>query len=45
MGRALSFALMGYPPPYPDDWDWASAMVLADEARYLAAADLYTCTC
>jgi hypothetical protein len=40
VGRALSFAVMGYPPPYPDDWDRASAVVLADEARYLAAADL-----
>ena len=43
-GRALSFAVMGYPPPYSADWDQASAMVLADEARYLAAADLYVLT-
>lgn len=43
-GRALSFAVMGYPPPYPDDWDQAAAMVLADEARYLATADLYVLT-
>ena len=43
-GRALSFAVMGYPPPYPADWDQASAMVLADEARYLATADLYVLT-
>ena len=35
---------MGYPAPYPADWDQASAMVLADEARYLAAADLYVLT-
>ena len=43
-GRALGFAVMGYPPPYPADWDQASAMVLADEARYLATADLYVLT-
>jgi hypothetical protein len=43
-GRALSLAVMGYPPPYPADWDQASAMVLADEARYLAAAGLYVLT-
>jgi hypothetical protein len=42
--RALVFATMGYPPPYPDSWDQASAMMLADEARYLAAADLYVLT-
>jgi len=42
--RALQFATMGYPPPYPGDWDQASAMVLADEARFLAAADLYVLT-
>src|SRR5213079_16186 len=38
--RALLFATMGYPPPYPDGWDQAAAMMLADEARYLADADL-----
>ena len=42
--RALVFATMGYPPPYPDSWDQASAMMLADEARYLADADLYVLT-
>src|SRR5437763_10381558 len=42
--RALLFATMGYSPPYPDDWDEASAMMLADEARYLADADLYVLT-
>ena len=42
--RALQFATMGYPPPYPADWDQASAQVLADEARYLAEADLYVLT-
>jgi hypothetical protein len=42
--RALLFATMGYPPPYPDGWDQASAMMLADEARYLAGADLYVLT-
>ena len=42
--RALLFATMGYPPPYPDGWDQGSAMMLADEARYLADADLYVLT-
>src|SRR5437773_1078838 len=42
--RAMVFAIMGYPPPYPDDWDQASAMMLADEARYLTDADLYVLT-
>jgi hypothetical protein len=42
--RALLFATMGYPPPYPDSWDQASATMLADEARYLAGADLYVLT-
>jgi hypothetical protein len=42
--RALQFATMGYRPPYPGDWDQASALMLADEARYLAAADLYVLT-
>ena len=42
--RALFFATMGYPPPYPGGWDQASAMMLADEARYLAGADLYVLT-
>jgi hypothetical protein len=42
--RALQFATMGYPPPYPGDWDQAAAMVLADEARYMAGADLYVLT-
>ena len=42
--RALQFATMGYPPPYPGDWDQASTLMLADEARYLAAADLYVLT-
>lgn len=42
--RALQFATMGYPPPYPADWDQAAAMLLADETRYLASADLYVLT-
>jgi hypothetical protein len=42
--RALQFATMGYPPPYPEDWDRASAVLLAYEARYLAGADLYVLT-
>ena len=40
----MVFANMGYPPPYPASWDQASAMMLADEARYLAGADLYVLT-
>jgi hypothetical protein len=43
-GRAMVFAAMGYPPPYSDSWDQTSAMMLADEARYLAGADLYALT-
>ena len=39
-GPRLLLATIGYPPPNPDDWDQASAMMLADEARYLADADL-----
>src|SRR6266487_2760645 len=42
--RAMVFANMGYPPPYPASWDQASAMMLADEARYLTDADLYVLT-
>jgi hypothetical protein len=42
--RAVVFANMGYPPPYPESWDQASAMMLVDEARYLADADLYVLT-
>jgi hypothetical protein len=44
MARALQFATMGYPPPYPEDWEQASAVMVADEARYLAQADLYVLT-
>jgi hypothetical protein len=42
--RTLLFSTMGYPPPYPDGWGQASAMMLADEARHLASADLYVLT-
>jgi hypothetical protein len=42
--RALLFATMGYRPPYPESWDLASVKMLADEARYLADADLYVLT-
>lgn len=42
--RALFFATMGYAPPYPDTGTQASAVILADEARYLAQADLYVLT-
>ena len=41
---ALRHHGLGYPPPYPDGWEQASAMMLADEARYLAGADLYVLT-
>jgi hypothetical protein len=42
--RALLFGGMGYRVPFPDDWALAAEMVLADEARYLAEADLYILT-
>jgi hypothetical protein len=42
--RALFFATMGYPPPYPAAWRQASAMILNDEARYLSQAELYVLT-
>jgi hypothetical protein len=42
--RALQFATMGYPPPYPGNWDRAAAVMLADEARFLTRADLYVLT-
>ncbi len=35
---------MGYAPPYPSDLQAASEMVVADEARYLAEAELYVLT-
>jgi hypothetical protein len=40
----LLFGGMGYRPPYPTDLETASEMVVADEARYLAEADLYVLT-
>ena len=42
--RALFFSTLGYPPPYPATWQEASAMILNDEARYLAQAGLYVLT-
>jgi len=42
--RAVEFAVMGYPPPYLQDWEQAAAVVLADEERGLAQADLYVLT-
>jgi hypothetical protein len=42
--RALFFASLGYPPPYPGTWSQASEVILADEARYLSQADLYVLT-
>jgi len=42
--RALEFAAMGDLPPYPSDWEEAATMVLADEERCLAQADLYVLT-
>lgn len=41
---AMLFAGMGYKPPFPADWQAAAELVLADEARYLAEADLYILT-
>jgi hypothetical protein len=42
--RAALFGGMGYRPPFPADWPVAAQMVLGDEARYLAEADLYILT-
>jgi hypothetical protein len=39
--HALLFGGMGYRPPFPADWVSAAELVVADEARYLAEADLY----
>jgi len=41
---ALLYGGMGYEPPYPADWEAGAKMVVGDEARYLAAADLYVLT-
>jgi hypothetical protein len=42
--HALLFSGMGYRPPFPADWASAEELVLTDEARYLAEADLYVLT-
>src|SRR5262249_57926146 len=42
--RTLLFGGMGYRPPFPADWHAAAEMVVGDEARYLAEADLYILT-
>lgn len=39
--RALLFSGMGYREPYPETWEEASELVVSDEARYLAEAELY----
>jgi len=41
---ATVFGGMGYQPPYPTDLERAAEMVVADEARYLAGAELYVLT-
>jgi hypothetical protein len=41
---ALLFGGLGYKPPFPSNWEAAAELVLADEAQYLAAADLYILT-
>ncbi|MGH3158680.1 MAG: hypothetical protein ACRDNF_19175, partial [Streptosporangiaceae bacterium] len=41
---ALLFGGMGYWPPFPASWQAAAEVVLGDEARYLAEADLYILT-
>jgi hypothetical protein len=41
---ATMFGGMGYRAPYPAGWEQAAGTVLADEARYLAGADLYVLT-
>src|SRR5260370_15625337 len=38
---ALLYGGMGYRPRWPADWQAATEMIVADEARYLATADLY----
>src|SRR5258708_11964052 len=38
---ALLYGGMGSRPPWPADWQAATEMILADEAQYLATADLY----
>src|SRR5260370_27170429 len=38
---ALLYGGMGYRPRWPADWQAATEMILADEAQYLATADLY----
>lgn len=40
----LLFGGLGYRPPFPTDWHAATEMIMADEARYLAEADLYILT-
>lgn len=40
----LLFSGMGYRPPYPTDCAAAADLVLTDEARHLAGADLYILT-
>ena len=42
--KALLFGGMGYAPPFPPDFQAASEMVVSDEARYLADAELYVLT-
>lgn len=37
----MLLGMVGYKRPYPRDWREVSAMLLADEARNLATADLY----
>lgn len=41
---ALVFGGLGYRPPFPIDLRQATEMVVSDEARYLAGADLYVLT-
>ena len=40
----LVFAGMGYKPPFPSDPQSAADLILTDEARYLASADLFILT-
>lgn len=40
----MLFGGLGYRPPYPTSWPAAAELIVADEARYLAKADLYILT-
>src|SRR5689334_9192381 len=39
--KALLYGGLGHRPPYPASWDDAATVLIGDEARYLADAQLY----